>query len=72
MKAYWVAGGSRSRPTESQEVKGLAYRVSWGLGVGLQGPKWLMGRPPGLKGSRGRPTGSEGPRVRPAGAIELV
>ena len=60
--AYWVAGGSRGRPTESQEVKGLAYRVSWGLGVALQGPKWLMGRP----------TESQGPRVRPTGTIGLV
>ena len=33
-----------------QGVKGRAYRVQGGQGVGLQGPR----------GSRGRPTGSQG------------
>ena len=55
-----VPKGSRDRPTGSQGVKGLAYRVPGGGGVayrvpggggvGLQGPR----------GSRGRPTGSQG------------
>ena len=42
--------GSSGTPTESQGVKGYAYRVPGGPGVGLQGPK----------GSRGRPTRSQG------------
>ena len=42
--------GSRGRPTGSQEVKALVYRVLGGRGVGLQCPM----------GSRVRPTGSQG------------
>ena len=37
-------------PTGSKRVKGKAYRVQEGQGVGLQG----------LRGSRGRPKGSQG------------
>ena len=42
--------GSRGRPTGSQGVKGWAYKVPEGQGVGLQG----------LQGSRGMPTGFQG------------
>ena len=48
-----VQGGfclSHSRPTGSQGVRGLAYRVPGSQGVSLQVPK----------GSRDRPTGSQG------------
>ena len=44
------AKGFRGRPTESQGVKGLAYRVSKGQGVGLHG----------TGGSRGGSGGSQG------------
>ena len=39
----------RGRPIGSQGVKGQAYRVPGGQGVGLEGPR----------GSRGRPIGSQ-------------
>ena len=41
--------GSRGRSTGSQGVKGKAYRVLGGQGIGLHGSKE----------SRGRPTGSQ-------------
>ena len=56
----------------SQGVKGWAYRIqrgqgvgilcSWGQGVGLLGPRVARGRPTvqGLRGSRGNLTGSKG------------
>ena len=39
--------GSRGRPTGSQGVKGLTYRVQGGQGVCLQGPRVWRGRPTG-------------------------
>ena len=69
-----VQGGfclSHSRPTGSQGVKVLAYKVPGSQGVSLQGPKGSRGRPTGFlggqgvglegpQGSRGRLTGSQG------------
>ena len=44
----------------SQGVKGQAFRVPGGEGVGLQGLMGSRGRPMGYKGSRSGPTGSQG------------
>ena len=46
--------------TGSQVIKGEAYRVPGGQGVGLQGLRGSRGRPTGSEGSKGRPPGSEG------------
>ena len=42
--------GSRGRPKGSQRVKGGAFRVPGGQGVGFEGPKGSRGRPTGVKG----------------------
>ena len=60
--------GARGRPTGSQRVNGLAYRVPGGQGVGLQGPKGLWGRLTGSQGATGWPTGSQGSIGWPTGS----
>ena len=45
--------GSRGRPKGSKRVKGWAFRVPGGQGVGLEGPKGLGGRPTGSQGVKG-------------------
>ena len=46
--------------TGSQVIKGEAYRVPGGQGIGLEGPRAQGVTLQGLRGSRGRPTGSQG------------
>ena len=52
--------GSRGGPKGSQGVKGLAYWVPGGQGIGLQGPRGSRGSLQCPMGSRGGPTGSQG------------
>ena len=40
-----VLGGARGRPTGFKGVRGWAYRVPGGQGIGLQGPRESSDRP---------------------------
>ena len=45
-----MLGRARGRPTGFRGVRGWAYRVPGGQGIGLQGPRGSRGRPAGYQG----------------------
>ena len=62
-------GGSRERPTGYQGVKGEAYRVPGGHGLGLQGPRGSRVRPTGSQGVKGEVSGVPKDQQRQHGCV---